>query len=74
MLIGITIALSKKEPGCLVFNVKQDKKNPQRFTVYEEFVDEQAFKLHQQRVARSDWGQVTKNVKRHYQINSPYNA
>lgn len=60
--------LTQAEPGCLVFNVTQSKNNPNRFDVYEEFIDKHAFILHQQRVKTSYWGQVTANVERFYQI------
>jgi len=62
------IELTKQEPGCLVFDVDQDKKHANKFDVYEEFVDKTAFEAHQSRVANSEWGAVTSNVERHYQI------
>ena len=61
-------ALTHQEPGCLVFKVTQDPHIPNRFSVYEEFVDQQAFDTHQQRVKSSDWGKITHRVERHYQI------
>ncbi|MGR5500136.1 putative quinol monooxygenase [Vibrio sp. DNB22_10_4] len=61
-------ALTYAEPGCLVFTVEQDVKQPTRFSLYEEFVDKAAFEHHQARVADSDWGRVTGNVKRFYQV------
>ncbi|MGP8290742.1 putative quinol monooxygenase [Vreelandella zhanjiangensis] len=60
--------LTLKEPGCITFEVTQDKIDPYRFNVYEEFVDRTAFEQHQQRVANSDWGRLTGNVKRHYEV------
>ncbi|MDY6943235.1 MAG: putative quinol monooxygenase [Pseudomonadota bacterium] len=62
------IELTRKEEGCLVFRVTQDKENKNTFTVYEEFVNREAFESHQQRVKRSQWGEITANVERHYQI------
>ena len=62
------IALTKNEPGCLVFEVIQDSNNPNRFTVYEEFKNQSAFDFHQNRSRNSDWWKVTTNVTRHYQI------
>ncbi|GAL33648.1 arginase [Vibrio maritimus] len=50
-------ALTRAEPGCLVFSVEQDANQPTRFIVYEEFVDKAAFDHHQARVADSDWGE-----------------
>ncbi len=60
--------LTLEEVGCLVFEVTPDAVNPQRFSVYEEFVNQAAFDNHQARVKSSKWGEVTKNVERHYQI------
>lgn len=60
--------LTEQESGCLCFQVTQDPNNPNRFDVYEEFVDQAAFDFHQQRVAHSKWGHVSKNVERHYNI------
>jgi autoinducer 2-degrading protein len=51
--------LTKQEPGCLIFKVTPDIDNPNRFSVYEEFVDQAAFDLHQSRVKNSNWGKVT---------------
>lgn len=61
-------ALTHAEPGCLLFSVEQDVDQPTRFSVYEEFVDKAAFEYHQARVANSDWGRVTVNVKRFYEV------
>lgn len=60
--------LTRKEPGCLVFEVTQDLSNPNRFNVYEEFLDEVAFEYHQQRVKNSKWGKISANVDRYYEI------
>lgn len=60
--------LTLEEPGCITFKVTQDKTDPCRFDVYEEFIDRTAFEQHQQRVASSDWGKLTRNVKRHYDV------
>jgi len=59
---------TQAESGCLVFEVVQSAVDTCRFGVYEEFVDAAAFALHQQSVAQSDWGKVTANVQRHYQV------
>ncbi|MCL9777165.1 putative quinol monooxygenase [Vibrio methylphosphonaticus] len=61
-------ALTLKEDGCLVFEVDPDANDQTRFNVYEEFVDRSAFEHHQDRVKASEWGKVTVNVARHYQI------
>lgn len=62
------IELTRKESGCLVFNVKEDPKHENRFHVYEEFVSEAAFDLHQKRVRDSRWGGITKNAIRQYHV------
>lgn len=62
--------LTLKEAGCLTFTVTPDEVNPHKFSVYEEFVNQAAFDSHQARVKSSMWGEVTKNVERHYQISS----
>ena len=60
--------LTHNESGCLVFDVTQSEINPNRFDVYEEFVNKAAFESHQKRVKDSYWGEVTVNVERHYEI------
>lgn len=62
--LDIHKTLTLKEAGW----VTQDDMNPLKFSVYEEFVGQAAFDLHQARVKSSRWGQVTQNVERHYQI------
>ena len=62
--------LTLKEAGCLTFTVTPDEVNPHKFSVYEEFVNQAAFDNHQARVKSSKWGEVTKNVERHYQLSS----
>lgn len=60
--------LTLDEPGCISFIVTENAENPLRFDVFEEFVDRQAFALHQARVRASRWGQVTVDVTRHYEV------
>ncbi len=62
------ISLTRAEVGCLVFEVQQDDADANRFNVYEEFSSQSAFAEHQNRVSQSYWGEITKNVSRHYQI------
>jgi len=59
---------TRQEAGCITFTVRQDKTDPCRFHVYEAFIDQLAFEQHQASVKSSPWGEVTKNVSRHYQI------
>jgi len=60
--------LTMQEIGCLVFEVTQCEKQPCRFDVYEEFTDQAAFEAHQIRVGASQWGRITENVERHYEV------
>mgnify|MGYP002700819208 CR=1 FL=1 len=60
--------LTLEEAGCLTFTVTPDESNRNKFSVYEEFINQSAFDNHQARVKSSKWGVVTKNVERNYQI------
>ena len=40
--------LTLEEPGCITFKVVENKKDPLRFDVYEEFTSQSAFEQHQQ--------------------------
>ncbi|EKO3688309.1 antibiotic biosynthesis monooxygenase [Vibrio metschnikovii] len=60
--------LTLEEPGCISFSVTENSENPLRFDVYEEFTDKAAFEHHQKRVKASNWGKVTVNVERYYEI------
>lgn len=60
--------LTRQEPGCLAFEVTANNTNPNRFEVYEVFESKADFEAHQLRVKQSYWGQVTTEVRRHYQI------
>ena len=62
------IRATRDEPGCLTFDVDQDADNANKFVVYEEFVDAEAFESHQRRAKASSWGRVTGNVERRYQV------
>ncbi|XOV86382.1 MAG: putative quinol monooxygenase [Pseudomonadota bacterium] len=62
------VQLTRQEAGCICFEVTRDDKQPNRFNVYEEFTDRSAFERHQRRVRCSEWGEVTKNVTRDYQV------
>ncbi len=62
------IALTRKESGCVVFNVAQVEGDDHTFNVYEEFNDKASFEQHQKRVRTSKWGSITRNVQRHYEI------
>ncbi|ENM3807577.1 MULTISPECIES: putative quinol monooxygenase [Vibrio] len=60
--------LTLEEIGCITFSVTENSENPLRFDVYEEFTDKAAFDHHQKRVKASNWGKVTVNVERYYEI------
>ena len=62
------IELTLKEKGCLVFQVTQDSEDKNRLNVYEEFIDREAFDFHQARAKSSNWGEVSKNLKKFYHI------
>ena len=66
--LTVHIALTRREKGCLVFEVSQDPQNINKFNVYEEFIDQLAFSAHQVRVAESDWGAASKHLVRDYQV------
>ncbi|WP_411991760.1 hypothetical protein [Agarivorans sp. DSG3-1] len=51
-----------------MFRVEPDEINPKQFNVYEVFISQAAFDYHQARVKASYWGEVTKDLERHYQI------
>lgn len=62
--------LTMEEVGCLTFKVTPDENNANKFSVYEEFIDQAAFDNHQVRVKSSSWGKVTRQVERHYKISN----
>ena len=66
--LPVHIDLTRKEDGCLVFEVTQDKIESNKFHVYEAFVSKAAFTNHQLRVRSSKWDSITKNVERNYEI------
>ncbi len=62
------IHLTLAEPGCLDFTLTPDKTNPNRFSLYEEFIDRAAFDFHQARTKKSAWHYASKNIERHFSI------
>lgn len=62
------VELTLEEPGCITFSVVKDQSIRNRYSVYEAFIDQEAFDAHQQRVKSSRWGEVSKNVVRSYEI------
>jgi quinol monooxygenase YgiN len=62
--------LTLQESGCITFEVTQDRDDRNKYNVYEEFTDQQAFDAHQLRVKNSHWGKVTVNLPRNYRISN----
>lgn len=60
------IKLTREEEGCIFFNVDACPKVEGRFLVSEAFVDEAAFKFHQQRAGVSAWAEASSHVPRDY--------
>ncbi|GAB3797546.1 putative quinol monooxygenase [Humibacter antri] len=61
------IALTRAERGCLSFEVIATS-DRRVFDVEERFEDEQAFGLHHERAANSEWGQLTARMERRYSV------
>ena len=62
------LAETRGEAGCLVFDVREADDDSGRFEVYEEFESREAFEFHQTRARQSEWGVVSKNVRRFYDV------
>ncbi len=62
------IRLTRLEAGCILFEVIEQPDVAGQFSVLERFVDQAAFDAHQARVKTSDWGKISSNVTRQYQI------
>ncbi len=61
-------ALTHAEPGCIRFDVTPVKSRPGRYKVDEAFIDEAAFKAHQDRTRKTEWFEITRNIERHYTV------
>ena len=59
------IELTRAEPGCLSFDVEPTD-DPLIWDVSEEFRDDAAHDLHQERTAASDWARQTAGTARSY--------
>ena len=62
------IRLTRAEPGCVRFDVKQSTDQRGRFLVAEAFTDRAAFEAHQRRTATTPWAEVTAGMPRHYTL------
>ncbi len=64
------IALTRAEEGCLSFDVVEDCEQPGRFYVSEEFENQAAFDVHQERTTRSSWFEIKQGISREYCIST----
>ncbi|MCB1341218.1 MAG: antibiotic biosynthesis monooxygenase [Pseudooceanicola sp.] len=62
------VRLTRAEPGCLTFNVVQDRDLPTRLLVSETFASPDAFRAHQARAKGTHWARITEGIPRHYTI------
>jgi (4S)-4-hydroxy-5-phosphonooxypentane-2,3-dione isomerase len=44
--MGPLVEESRREPGCLMYQAHRDPENPNAFFLYEQYVDEAAYKAH----------------------------
>jgi quinol monooxygenase YgiN len=65
------IRLTRREPGCLSFEVTQVD-DSMIWLVEELFSDRAAFEAHQDRAKGSIWGAATKAIRREYQISADF--
>ena len=66
--LPLHISLSRKELGCLSFNVTESSIETGRFNVNERFSDQDSFDAHQKRGATSAWAEITAGIPRHYTV------
>lgn len=59
------VALSRDEPGCLRFDIRQDE-DPLIWHLFELFVNADAFAAHQARNKASEWGQASTGIARDF--------
>ena len=62
------IRLTRKEPGCIMFNVTPCREVELRLLVDEIFENQQAFDAHQTRTKASPWAEITAGLPRDYSI------
>lgn len=62
------ILLTRREPGCLHFEVVQRRDEPMLWDVEERFVDQAAFEAHQERTRASVWAEQTRDIVREYRV------
>lgn len=66
--IATHVDLSRAEAGCLAFNLEENRDEPGRFDLYEEFVDSEAFEVHKRRTADSQWGTLGQDVQKDFEV------
>lgn len=62
------VYLTRKEKGCLSFDVWQSEDRPTRLNVAEIFIDRAAFEAHKERTRASDWYKITADAERNYTL------
>ena len=58
--------LTNAEPGCHYFRVTPHPDIEGRYLVEEAFDDEAAYQAHVDRTLKTEWAQITRNLKRSY--------
>lgn len=61
------ISLTRAEPGCLSFDVVRVS-DSMVWRVEERFIDEAAYRFHQERSSKSEWGRLTLGIARDYSV------
>ena len=62
------IKYTREEPGCITFQVVKDKKQAQKYHVYEVFENQHSFDAHQDRTKKSKWGKISRSFERNYKL------
>jgi quinol monooxygenase YgiN len=65
--LPLHLELTRAEDGCVSFEVSPTHE-PFVWQVDEQFLDANAFRTHQERVAASEWGRATAGIERRYTI------
>ena len=62
------IGLTRKEAGCLRFDVWKDEHDQEKFHVVEAFRSKKDFAVHQNRSGQSEWGRASRHLERSYTV------
>ena len=65
--LPLHIELTRAEVGCISFEVQPTPRSGE-WHVEEKFRDADAFRAHQTRVTKSEWGRVTAGMERRYTV------